>query len=178
MTVLETCRTVSDAFPNPANATRLLLGTCAQESLFVHRRQISFNTQDLRFCMEGGFGLWQVEPDTAQWVIGKARANGLVLQRCYKVLDCAEHSRHIFSTAISTGQVSCLLASTLLRKHDILSALLARLVYYYKTPRPIPETVEGHADYWKRWYNTIAGKGTTAQYMRNWLVLCKPLIGE
>lgn len=41
-------------------------------------------------------------------------------------------------------------------------------VHYYRRPEPLPEAGDwrGHAEYWKRWYNTEAGAGTVEQFAR------------
>lgn len=50
------------------------------------------------------------------------------------------------------------------------SPLLAMLwcrMHYLLRPGAIPETVEGRADYWKREYNSMLGKGTVNEYVHN-----------
>lgn len=47
----------------------------------------------------------------------------------------------------------------------LLSAFVCR-IKYMMDPNPIPETIEGRAHYWKRIYNTEAGKGTPEHYMK------------
>lgn len=44
-------------------------------------------------------------------------------------------------------------------------------VHYYRKPEPLPavDDIQGHANYWKRHYNTIRGRGTVQDYMNNWL---------
>ena len=51
-----------------------------------------------------------------------------------------------------------------LRYNSFLSLLFCRL-YYKFIPRPIPESVEGRAKYWKKYYNTYLGKGTVGHYL-------------
>jgi len=41
-------------------------------------------------------------------------------------------------------------------------------VHYLRDPEPIPDYLVGQATYWKRVYNTKAGKGTVNQYMAAW----------
>ena len=52
----------------------------------------------------------------------------------------------------------------------LLAAIFCRL-FYYLIPAPIPQTVEERADYWKKYYNTVAGKGTAAEYVANAAVI-------
>ena len=49
--------------------------------------------------------------------------------------------------------------------NPLLSVLWARL-YYLLIPEPIPKTIEERARYWKKYYNTEAGKGTPEHYLR------------
>ncbi len=51
-----------------------------------------------------------------------------------------------------------------------LSILFARL-FYMLIPEPFPTELEEQAKYWKRYYNTEAGKGTPEEYMER-LRLC------
>lgn len=51
-----------------------------------------------------------------------------------------------------------------LRTSPLLAMLFCRLRYLAVTA-PIPTTREGRAEYWKKYYNTSAGKGTPADYL-------------
>jgi len=46
----------------------------------------------------------------------------------------------------------------------VLAFALTRLKYLL-VPEPIPETLIGRAAYWKKYFNTDAGKGTTRDYL-------------
>ena len=46
----------------------------------------------------------------------------------------------------------------------LLGAVFCRAKYYL-VPYPIPLTRQGRAEYWKKWYNSTAGKGTPEHYM-------------
>lgn len=52
-----------------------------------------------------------------------------------------------------------------LRYNPLLSAIFTRLKYKLITDE-IPSTKNGRADYWKKYYNTLAGKGTTEHYLK------------
>lgn len=43
-------------------------------------------------------------------------------------------------------------------------------IHYYRRPEPLPEAgaLNSQAAYWKRHYNTPAGRGTAAEYVENW----------
>lgn len=47
----------------------------------------------------------------------------------------------------------------------LIAALAARL-FLLRIPEPIPETLEGQAEYWKKFYNTALGKGTVEGFIK------------
>ncbi|MBF0401309.1 MAG: hypothetical protein HQL90_11125 [Magnetococcales bacterium] len=51
----------------------------------------------------------------------------------------------------------------------LLAAVMCRL-HYLRVNAPLPqaEDLPGLARYWKRFYNTVQGAGTEAEFMRNW----------
>ena len=49
--------------------------------------------------------------------------------------------------------------------NPLLSFLFCRLKYKL-IPEPIPETIEGRARYWKKYYNSVLGKGTIYHYLQ------------
>lgn len=51
-----------------------------------------------------------------------------------------------------------------LNMSPLLATVFARL-HYKLRPEAIPLTLAGRADYWKKFYNTSAGKGTAAEYI-------------
>ena len=51
-----------------------------------------------------------------------------------------------------------------LRYNTFLSLLFCRL-HYLPLAETIPETVENRAKYWKKYYNTVNGKGTPEHYI-------------
>jgi hypothetical protein len=56
--------------------------------------------------------------------------------------------------------------SAQLRTNLLYSCIMARLHYWFiKEPLPGPKDVEGLAAYWKKYYNTLAGEGTTTQFV-------------
>jgi len=38
-------------------------------------------------------------------------------------------------------------------------------IKYWRVPKPMPNTLEGRAKYWKKYYNTDQGKGTEEKYI-------------
>ena len=53
-----------------------------------------------------------------------------------------------------------------LRYSPLLSVIYARLFYLLR-PGAIPTTLQGRAEYWKEHYNSIKGKGTVEEYIKN-----------
>jgi len=53
-----------------------------------------------------------------------------------------------------------------LRWSPLLSVIFARLKFQL-VPSAIPSTIEGRADYWKKWYNSSLGKGTPEHYIKS-----------
>lgn len=51
-----------------------------------------------------------------------------------------------------------------LRYNPKLAMIFTRLKYML-VPKPIPSTLQDRGKYWKKWYNTYAGKGTVAHYV-------------
>lgn len=52
-----------------------------------------------------------------------------------------------------------------LRKNPKFSVFMARYFIYKRIPHKIPSTIEGRANDWKKYYNTIYGAGTIQHYM-------------
>lgn len=48
----------------------------------------------------------------------------------------------------------------------LLGAIFCRIHYLLRN-EPIPQDQAGRAEYWKRYYNTSAGKGTALEYLAN-----------
>jgi hypothetical protein len=121
-------------------AENLLLGTAAHESAgFRYLAQV------------GGpaLGLYQIEPATHDDVWANFLAFRRELRAKCEMLAGEWPAR--------TVQLATNLAY---------ASAIARLVYL-RAPDPLPQVddVEGLARYWKRFYNTSAGKGTEAQFI-------------
>lgn len=48
----------------------------------------------------------------------------------------------------------------------LVAAIICRL-HYRLIPDAIPDSIAGRAEYWKRYYNTVAGAGSPADYVKN-----------
>lgn len=56
-----------------------------------------------------------------------------------------------------------------MRWNLLYAAAMCRLHYFrVKQALPVAGDLDGQASYWKRFYNTSLGKGTTDEYRRNW----------
>lgn len=125
-------------------AENLVMGTAAQESnlRFIHQ-------------VKGpAVGLFQIEPATyrdiwTNWLPGQG--------------DLAEKLRAI------AGQPDSGVPDVEIMTWNLKYAAAMCRVFYRRLKAPLPheDDVEGLAAYWKRHYNTSAGKGTTAQFTRN-----------
>ena len=127
-----------------AAAEELLLGTALQESGLTHRVQLG-----------GGpaRGLFQMEPATHNDIWNN-------YLKYHKTL--ATLVKNLKSTATADGVLE-------LRNNDRYAAAMAR-VHYKRAPAPLPPVgdIQAMAAYWKRYYNTIHGAGTVAQYLHSW----------
>ena len=94
-----------------------------------------------------GTGLTQVDIGTFEWLRDKYR-----------------NSRYA-APLLSTFGID--LSRTVyqeLRTSPLMAMLFCRL-RYLAVPESIPGTREARADYWKKYYNIVAGKGTPADYL-------------
>jgi len=139
-------------FPHPRRAFMQMLGIAAQESQLRYLRQL--NSGPAR-------GLFQTEPRTERdlWKYIHARPHiaAIMEQRCNLTDPDVVH-------------LECNLPY---------QVLLCR-VYLLRIPEPLPaeDDVPGQARYWKKYYNTAAGRGTEEEYVRSYHLLIAPLFRE
>jgi len=149
----------------------LLFGTCAQESRFLYRRQISFDTKTLRNQIIGGFSLWQLEAGSILAGLGQLHRPNIRERAGWFMRSWPDLLEWSLDAPI-TDIVRTLQTPA----GDPLAVLLARL-HYLRVPDPIPPSVSAQAQYWKTHYNTYLGRGTTTQYLQQWHRLCVPVLG-
>jgi len=131
-------------------AENLLLGTAAQESklgTYLHQREAG-----------PALGIYQMEPATHRdiwdnWLAHRPELAGRVKQL---IAPWPSPFSQQLVTNLSYATAMCRLHYR--RVHD---------------PLPPEDDIEALADYWKRHYNTSAGKGTVEQYLRSWEMLIK-----
>jgi len=123
------------------SAVNLLLGTAAHESKLSYLKQIN----------GPALGVYQIEPATHKDVYDNFLGYRLGLRE--KVLALASN---VSNKDIDNELIVNLAYAT----------AIARLIYY-RIPEPLPDAddVPGMADYWKRHYNTVLGRGTVEQFI-------------
>jgi len=130
-----------------ADAAELILGTIAQESGGQYVRQLG-----------GGpaMGICQMEPATHDDIWGNFLR---------------------YRSSLSNSLLAAIGASQRPRAErmvwDLRYAVLMCRAHYLRVPEPLPDTLEGKADYWKQHYNTADGAGTVEEYVRNYRRLVK-----
>jgi hypothetical protein len=134
-----------------ANAERLILGTACQESA-CGKYLVQIRGPAL--------GIFQMEPPTHDDIW-----NNFLRYRP----DLAEKINLLAINDTPTAEE--------MTGNLYYAAAMCR-VHYLRDSEPIPTTLAGQAAYWKRVYNTEAGKGTIGEYMNNWDRYCSPFILE
>jgi len=148
------------------DAEEILMLTCAAESnMGKYIKQVG-----------GGpaLGIFQCEPATLEW------ANDKLEQKqdkaYYKYKDALLEEDKLFYLKWNKIYIQTnILADTDHQKLRFMCNILdqiiaARLVYYFKTPKALPsyKDVQGMAEYYKKYYNSILGaatvEGTIAKY--------------
>lgn len=120
-------------------APLLMLETAAAETLLGDYRDPTPTS--------AGTGLTQVDQGTFEWLRTKYHAQpvGKKLLAAFGI----DLSRTVYQE---------------LRTSPLLAMIMCRL-RYFAVNEAIPDTREDRALYWKRYYNTSAGKGTPADYL-------------
>jgi hypothetical protein len=140
--VEDTLRELEPEIKYSQNAVELILGTCAQESAYgKYVRQIG-----------GGpaLGKFQMEPATFNDI-------------CKNFL---KYNPDITEKIMAISHVSVLSSIDLLC-NDRLAICMCR-VHYLRQKEVMPDSVEGYAEYYKKYYNTEKGKATIEQFIENY----------
>lgn len=147
---------------------RLIVGTAATESHFRYRRQTVFDWTTER----GAWGLWQTEGAAVEDSMQHLASHPVLAMRAAQWLFRQNHAtmQHMLSLNIPT-------MLRLISGWDRLAMLFCRL-HYLRCPGPIPATEGQRAAYWKKHYNTTAGKGTPEKYLSDFNRLVQPFIQE
>lgn len=127
------------------NAEDLLVGTACQESSCgQYIRQLGCKGN------AGAFGIYQMELITHNDIWDNFLKYKPDLMRKVKELKIASLSD----------------AENL--EYNLAYATAMCRIHYYRIPSAIPDGIYPQAQYWKRYYNTLKGKGTIEEYQQNW----------
>ena len=140
--VHETLKQLEPEIPYSMDAENRICGTIAQESAYGnYRRQIG-----------GGpaLGIVQMEPNTF----------------CDIIDNYLDYRPHIWNRI---AQISGVLSPNPndLVNNDKLAICMCR-IQYYRQKEAIPKDLVGWARFWKKHYNTHLGKGTEAEFIKNY----------
>lgn len=135
------------------SATNLLLGTCAQESNMGHyiiQQKIGF---------KGGIGLFQMEKVTFDDIWSRKVNGNISMKAKLRLLLGYEGNPPAERMATDLA----------------LAVVMARL-FYADVPEKLPDAddIAGMAAYWKKYFNTKLGAGTTEEFISNY----KRYVGE
>ena len=144
--VKEVCQSMGDKFASD-DAIHLVLATGIVESRYEYIRQMGDGPAR---------SFWQVEAATAvdnlahylkhrKKLMGKCAEASLVDLKHWQNLD-EKLWEEILEKNIAAGIVHCRLK-------------------YWRVPKKMPNSIEGQAEYWKKYYNTEGGKGDPEQFI-------------
>lgn len=132
------------------DAVQLMIGTALQESQFEYLVQLGPGP---------AVGFFQMEPATAEDIV-------------YRYVQNKDHHFRDKVQAASMLSAPWNFSPAALRLHLMtnlrLQVVLARLKYYM-VPEAIPSTLNGQAKYWKQYYNTPQGGGTSDEYIEKYI---------
>lgn len=120
-------------------AVELLMETAAAETLCGTYR----DTTDY----SAGTSVMQIDEGTFDWLQGKY-ANTAVAK-------CLKEQMDIDISRVSYREL----------EHNPLLGMIWARMRYMAVKQPIPKTLEERAAYWKKWYNSVEGKGTPEEYL-------------
>lgn len=138
-------------------AEELVLGTAAQESKLRALDQVTSRSDR---TPGPAYGLWQMERSTHDdiWENFLRHKPALAARVRDLMAPWPDPVMQLMSN-LSYGAAMC-------------------RIHYFRAPAPLPQpgNPAAQAAYWKRWYNTPAGKGQPADYIANWATLVAPHI--
>jgi hypothetical protein len=149
-----TCSAMGEKFASD-DAVELVLVTGIVESRYKYLRQLG----DGPAC-----SFWQVEPATC--------VDNLVhylKHRKSLIVSCAEASRvdskywQVYDEDIWAD----------ILEKNIAAGIVHCRLKYWRVPKPVPNTTQGKADYWKKYYNSEGGAGNPEHFVEasnKWLV--------
>jgi len=139
---------VGDILGDDANAITFMQKVVNQESNFGKNP----NTYNMSADGEGRFGVAQVDRVAFNQVQKKLQDPNSSI---FKFLKPFEDKTGIDLRTLSYSDL----------KEDVFSIAFGRLYLQQLTDEPIPTTLEEQAAYWKKYYNTSAGRGTPEDFI-------------
>jgi hypothetical protein len=134
-------RTLTNVNLYSEEAVNLLMGTAAQESrLGVYIKQIN----------GPALGVFQMEPNTFYDICN----NYLKYKTDLSIAIRKESGVYVFESGVLEWNLKL--------------AICTSRVHYLRCPGKLPNTIEGMAAYWKKYYNTPLGKGTEQEFIANY----------
>ena len=136
-------------------AEELLMGTAMQESHLRHLHQLGAGP---------AVGLYQMEPATAHDIVHRYLLTRSGIEARFESAFQVVNSHDIDWREVAIEAVAMKLIS------DLRFATAMCRMRYFMVPAPLPaaDDVPGLAAYWKRHYNTPAGRGTVDEWVTNY----------
>ena len=135
-----TCSILGDKYSSP-EAVELVLATGIVESRYEYIRQMGDGPAR---------SFWQVEPATA--VDNLAH---YLVHRSSLMKKCAEASL----VDLKYWQIYDERVWAEILEKNIAAGIIHCRIKYWRVPKRMPNSIEGQADYWKKYYNTEGGAG-------------------
>lgn len=124
------------------DASNLLMGTFAQESsLGYYLKQLGSGA---------GLGIGQMERKTFDDLLNRGFVQRPALMTRIALVTGVDYIKFSY-----------------LEWNIALSIAMTRLKYL-SIPKPLPNSITGYANYWKKYYNTYKGSGTVEQFIKNY----------
>ena len=143
-----TCSILGDKYSSP-EAVELVLATGIVESRYEYIRQMGDGPAR---------SFWQVEPASA--VDNLAH---YLVHRSSLMQKCAEASLVDLKHWQNYDEQ---VWADILEK-NIASGIIHCRLKYWRVPKRMPNTIEGQADYWKKYYNTEGGAGDPEHFVES-----------
>ena len=144
--IFKVCHGLQDKFSSDA-AIQLVLETGLVESNYKFLRQLGDGPAR---------SFWQIEPATAVDNLQHyLKHRPPLMHKCanVSVVDVKHWQNY-----------SDPLWSDILEK-NMASAIIHCRLKYWRVPKPMPNSLEGRAEYWKTYYNSSGGAGTIEKYI-------------
>ena len=151
--VADTCAKLGSKYASEP-AIDLVLATGIVESRYEYIRQLGDGPAR---------SFWQVEPSSAvDNLIHYLKHRPKLMQKCAEATLVDLKHWQTYDEK---------LWEDILEK-NIAAGIVHARIKYWRVPKRMPTTVEGQADYWKRYYNTEQGKGDPEHFIevvKKWL---------